>query len=184
MPTSTTPRLAGVHPEARDENNIPVGCPLDEQAMLQFALDHLEEDVEFNPCLDCAFFSVVRLDVHGNMPTRSGGDWYDYGLCVAPGRAEPTLVVKRRVSGQARKVVLDDPYETDSLVLDCIDDGVVVVREIVAETGLAERTVFKVLARLRHSGVLAMGSPIRRADHGQPARRSAPLKAVEAVLNG
>lgn len=159
MPEPIT--ILGVTPEPRDEDNIPVGCPLDKVALLRYAMQQLDEP-EFDPCTDCEFFKIVRGDGQGRPPRRDAGAWYDYGFCTAPERRGRALVSRRQVDGRARKVTADDRYQTDDLVLGCIDHGHVIVREIVEHTGLAERTVFKVLARLRTGGTLAMGTPIQR----------------------
>jgi len=153
--------------EERDTDNIPVDCPIDRQAMKAYlarleASDLLEGP--FNPCIDCEFFRVIRLDAQANAPVRDHGDWFDYGLCMSPDRPEPALVTRRRVQGRARKVVPDDATVTNDRVLDCIDDGLRTVRDIVAETGLAERSVFKVIARLRLAGVLERDNPLRRTN--------------------
>lgn len=147
--------------EDRDENNIPVGCPLDRVDMLRYAMKQLDEDT-FDPCADCAFFKKVRLDADGLTPVRGAGAWYDYGFCTARDEGL-ALVSQHEVSGYARKVVADDAYLTNDIVLECIDAGCVTVAAVTEHTGLAERTVFKVLARLRAQGTLAPGSPLRRA---------------------
>jgi hypothetical protein len=151
-------------PEPRTTDNVPVACPIEPEAMQSY-IEHLRRnglaDVGFDPCLDCEFFRSFRLGEGGTEPTRDV-EWYDYGLCMAPDRPEPVLVAVRPIEGRARKVTDDDPDSTDAMVLRSIDAGANTVRLVVEATALAERTVFKVLARLRYHKVIAPGVPLRR----------------------
>lgn len=147
--------------EKRDANNIPVGCPLDRVEMLHYAMERLGEDT-FDPCTDCAFLVRARLDSNGLTPTRDDDEWFDHGFCGIRSRGL-VMVSTRAVNAHARKVVPDDADNTDEKVLDCIDRGLTSVYKIVDRTGMAERTVFKSLARLRALGLVAYGAPLRRA---------------------
>ena len=114
--------------EQRDENNIPVGCPLDRVEMLRYAMGQLESET-FDPCADCQFLVKARLDASGQTPVREQGEWFDNGFCAARPRGL-VLVSSHPVSRYARKVLIDDADHTDEVVLDCIDRGLVSVSKI------------------------------------------------------